>query len=46
VDSYEYGIAVDELAERLGVDDMIPVCVAPKWGGDPGSLSGWLPVKR
>jgi len=33
------------LAELLGMDDMLPVYVERKWGGNVGSLSWWLPVK-
>jgi hypothetical protein len=33
------------LAELLGIDDMLPVYVERSWGGNPGSLSWWLPVK-
>jgi hypothetical protein len=45
VDSYKYNIAAYELAELLGMDDMIPVYVERKWQGTTGSLSWWLPVK-
>jgi hypothetical protein len=45
VDSYKYNIAAYTLAEMIGLDDMLPVYVERKWGGDPGSLSWWLPVK-
>ena len=45
VDSYKYNIAAYVLAELLGLDDMLPVCVERKWKGDSGSLSWWLPVK-
>ena len=45
VDSYKYNIAAYELAELLGMDDMLPVYVERKWKGDTGSLSWWLPVK-
>ena len=45
VDSYKYNIAAYHLAELLGLDDMLPVYVERKWGGNPGSLSWWLPVK-
>ena len=45
VDSYKYNIAAYQLAELLGLDDMLPVYVERKWKGDPGSLSWWLPVK-
>jgi hypothetical protein len=45
VDSYKYNIAAYQLAELLGIDDMLPVYVERKWKGDVGSLSWWLPVK-
>ena len=45
VDSYKYNIAAYELAELLGMGDIVPVYVERKWKGDVGSLSWWLPVK-
>ena len=45
VDSYKYNIAAYQLAELVGMDDMLPVYVERKWKGNPGSLSWWLPVK-
>lgn len=45
VDSYKYNIAAYQLAELLGVEDMLPVYVERKWQGKTGSLSWWLPVK-
>jgi len=45
VDSYKYNIAAYQLAELLGIDDMLPVYVERKWAGNTGSLSWWLPVK-
>src|ERR1043166_1622808 len=45
VDSYKYNIAAFELAELIGLDDIVPVYVERKWKGDVGSLSWWLPVK-
>jgi hypothetical protein len=45
VDSYKYNIAAYQLAELLGLDDLVPVYVERKWHGDAGSLSWWLPVK-
>jgi hypothetical protein len=45
VDSYKYNIAAYQLAELLGIDDMLPVYVERKWQGNSGSLSWWLPVK-
>jgi len=44
VDSYKYNIAAYQLAELLGLDDMVPVYVERKWKGDAGSVSWWLPV--
>jgi hypothetical protein len=44
VDSYKYNIAAYQLAELLGLDDMVPVYVERKWQGKTGSLSWWLPV--
>jgi hypothetical protein len=45
VDSYKYNIAAYQLAELLGLDDMLPVSVERKWNGNTGSLSWWLPAK-
>jgi hypothetical protein len=45
VDSYKYNIAAYQLAEMLGLDDMVPVYVERKWRGDRGSFGWWLPVK-
>ena len=45
VDSYKYNIAAYEIAELVGMDDMLPVYVERKWEGKTGSLSWWLPVK-
>jgi len=45
VDSYKYNIAAYQLAELVGLDDMLPVYVERKWQGKTGSLSWWLPVK-
>ena len=45
VDSYKYNIAAYQLAEMLGVEDMLPVYVERKWEGHQGSLSWWLPVQ-
>jgi hypothetical protein len=44
VDSYKYNLAAYELAELIGMDDMLPVYVERKWAGQVGSLSWWLPV--
>jgi len=45
VDSYKYNIAAYQLAEMLGLDDMVPVYVERKWNGQKGSFGWWLPVK-
>jgi hypothetical protein len=45
VDSYKYNIAAYQLAEMLGLEDIIPVYVERKWQGKTGSLSWWLPVQ-
>jgi len=45
VDSYKYNIAAYQLAELLGIEDMMPVYVERKYQGRTGSLSWWLPVK-
>ena len=45
VDSYKYNIAAYALSELLGMDDMLPVYVERKVGGNTGSLSWGLPVK-
>jgi hypothetical protein len=45
VDSYKYNIAAYQLAEMLGLDDMVPIYVERKWNGKIGSFGWWLPVK-
>jgi hypothetical protein len=45
VDSYKYNIGAYQLAELVGLDDMLPVYVERKWQGKTGSLSWWLPIK-
>ena len=45
VDSYRYDLAAYELAELLGLDDMMPVTVERTWNGQKGALSWWLPWK-
>jgi hypothetical protein len=45
VDSYKYNIAAYQLAELVGMGDMLPVYVERKWDGKTGSVSWWLPVK-
>ena len=44
-DSYRFNIAAYELAELVGLGDMLPVYVERKWQGKSGSISWWLPVK-
>ena len=44
-DSYRFNIAAYELAELVGLDNMLPVYVERKWQGKSGSISWWLPVK-
>lgn len=44
-DCYKYNIAAYELAEMLGIQDLLPVYVERRWSGMTGSLSWWLPVK-
>jgi hypothetical protein len=44
VDSWKYNIAGYEIAELIGLGDMVPVYVERKWQGKVGSLSWWLPV--
>src|SRR3977135_812810 len=36
IDSYKYNIAAYQLAELLGLDDLVPVYVERKWKGDTG----------
>jgi hypothetical protein len=44
-DSYKYNIAAFELAQLVGLGDMMPVTVERKWEGKTGALSWWLPSK-
>ncbi len=44
-DSYRFNIAAYQLAELVGLGDMLPVYVERKWQGKSGSISWWLPVK-
>src|SRR4051812_15326181 len=34
IDSYKYNVAAFQLAEMIGMDDMIPVYVERKWNGN------------
>ena len=45
VDSYRYNIAAYELAELLGIGDMIPVTVERGWKGKTGAVSWWIDAK-
>ena len=44
VDSWKYNVAGYEIADLIGLGDMVPVYVERKWEGKTGSLSWWLPV--
>ncbi|MFQ5790225.1 MAG: hypothetical protein ACE5JI_07065 [Acidobacteriota bacterium] len=45
VDSYLYNIAAFDLAELLGLDDMVPVTVERRWRSKTGALSWWIDAK-
>lgn len=45
VDSYKYNIAAYELADMLGLYDLVPVYVERNYEGKVGSLGWWLPVQ-
>jgi len=45
VDSYKYNVAAYDLAEMLGLDDMVPMNVERKWQGNMGSISWVVPVQ-
>ncbi len=45
IDSYRYDIAAYELSKLVGLDDMIPVTVERRWGGNQGALAWWIPWK-
>ncbi len=42
VDSYKYTVAAYQLAELLGLEEMMPVTVQREWDHQKGSLSWWL----
>jgi hypothetical protein len=42
VDSYKYTVAAYQLAELLGIEDMMPVTVQREWEHEKGSLSWYL----
>jgi hypothetical protein len=45
VDSYHFDIAGYELANMLGLSNMIPMYVERTWNGQRGALSWWIPWK-
>ena len=45
VDSYLYNLAAYELAQLVGLADMMPVTVERKLFGQTGALAWWLPVQ-
>jgi len=45
IDSYKYNVAAYQLAELVGMADMIPVYVERKWNGNVGSMSWVVPVQ-
>lgn len=45
MDSYHFNIAAYQLAELLGIEDMLPVTVERGWRGKKGSLSWWIDAK-
>ncbi len=42
VDSYHYNIAAYDLAELLGLDNMMPMSIERRWQGKLGSLTWWI----
>lgn len=44
-DSFKFNIASYQLAQLLGLGDMIPVTVEYGWNGKSGSLCLWVPTK-
>lgn len=42
VDSWRYNLAAFQIAELLGIGEMMPVTVERKWAGSPGALSWWI----
>ncbi len=45
VGSYQYNLAAYELAQLVGLGDMMPVTVERKLFGQTGALDWWLPVQ-
>ncbi len=42
IDSWRYNVAAFQLAELIGIGDMIPVTVERKWQGKSGALVWWV----
>ena len=42
VDSWRYNMAAFQIAELIGIGEMMPVTVERKWGGATGALSWWI----
>ena len=42
IDSWRYNVAAFQLAELLGIGDMMPVTVERKWQGKSGALVWWV----
>ncbi len=42
-EDYHFKIAAYELAELLGLDDMLPATVERRWEGNLGSVQWWVP---
>jgi hypothetical protein len=42
IDSWRYNMAAFQLAELLGIGDMMPVTVERKWQGKNGALTWWI----
>jgi hypothetical protein len=42
IDSWRYNVAAFQLAELLGIGDMMPVTIERKWQGKSGSLGWWV----
>jgi hypothetical protein len=44
-DSYHFNIAAYQLAELVGMGDMLPVTIEREWNGRRGALSWWIDSK-
>ncbi|PYR91245.1 MAG: hypothetical protein DMF84_18255 [Acidobacteria bacterium] len=42
VDSWRYNVAAFQIAELIGIGEMMPVTVERKWAGSSGALSWWV----